>query len=92
MQIALKISFWFSVVFAVSANYFIGDAIKTYLIAALFAWPGLFIQNHRYQIAAAILCCLSLGTAFLINQHDQAWNDRLNSIVKDAHTKKSPTP
>jgi hypothetical protein len=66
MQTCLKISFWFSVGFAFySCMDDIVDPTRLEILAALFAFPGIFIKKRHYQAPAVLLFCVASTAAYV---------------------------
>ena len=58
MQKVLKISFWISIVLAISDSglgSMVGGYVEDYLMVAIFALPGIFIKDRLYKGAALLI-------------------------------------
>jgi hypothetical protein len=66
MQTWLKISFWIAVGFAFySCTDDIVDPSRLEILAALFAFPGIFIKRRYYQAPAVLLFCVATTAAYV---------------------------
>jgi hypothetical protein len=84
MQAWLKISFWFSVGLFVLGGFVLGDPTPINLLAAILAIPGFFIKSRLYQVAAGILLCANLLTAYKAHQEEEQWQMRVRTEIERA--------
>ena len=64
MQTWLKISFWFSLVVLILADFMLCDCPKLFMTAAVFALPGLLIKSVPYKMMSVAVVCIALAAAY----------------------------